>query len=73
MATALATMYGSPDWGKRFEAAHQLEQYNAQGRYLIPIAKPHGLFGAKGKVQNLRVNHRCMSLMWNLEEVYVQE
>jgi ABC-type transport system substrate-binding protein len=73
MAAALATLYGSADWNERYDAVHKLEQYNAQSRYLLPVVKPHGLFGAKGKVQNLQVNHRCMSLMWNLEEIYVQE
>jgi peptide/nickel transport system substrate-binding protein len=69
----LDDMYGVPDWATRQSAAQKLAQRLEEGKFLIPVVKPHGLFGAKGKIKNLRMNFRCTSLLWNLEELYILE
>jgi ABC-type transport system substrate-binding protein len=69
----LDQLYGAPDWAGRHDAVRQLEQRTQDSKLILPIVKPNGLFGAKGKIQNLRVNFRCTTLLWNLEELYILE
>lgn len=69
--TRLDELYRNRDWNARYQSVHQIEQSAAGQHFLLPLVKPHGLFGAKGKVQNAQVNHRCSSILWNLEELYI--
>ena len=73
MAESLDTFYSSPDWNKRYEAARKVERALSQNKLLVPIVKPDGIFAAKGKIANVNVNHRCATIMWNLEELYQVE
>jgi len=73
LAQSLDTLFSSPDWNKRYEAVRDVERSISQNKLLIPIVKPDGIFAAKGKIANVRVNHRCASIMWNLEELYQLE
>ena len=69
----LDQLYGAPDWSGRHDAARRLEQRVQEDKLILPVVKPNGLFGAKGKIQNLQVNFRCTTLLWNLEELYILE
>lgn len=69
----LDLLYGAPDLTARQDAGRQLEQRTQEAKLILPIVKPNGLFGAKGKIQNLQVNFRCTTLLWNLEELYILE
>ncbi len=73
MDADLTRLYGSSDWTTKYDAVHDLQQIMLQNNYIIPVVKPDGLFGAKGKVHNLRVSFRCATLLWNLEELYILE
>jgi len=69
MDATLDQLYAGDDSAK-YNAARQLQTILHQGRFIFPLVKPHGLFGAKGKIQNVQVNHRCSTILWNLEELY---
>jgi peptide/nickel transport system substrate-binding protein len=64
-------LQGTPS--SKFEAAQQIQQLLNQGKFMLPLVKPNGIFGAKGKIRNIRLSHRCSTLCWNLEEIFALE
>lgn len=64
-------LHGEP--GAKFEAARRIQQLMDQSNFMITLVKPHGLFGAKGKIRNIRLSHRCATMCWNLEEIFALE
>ena len=64
------SMFLSRENGSKYQAAQDAQRIMGNGSFMIPLVNPNGLYGAKGKIQNIRVNFRCPSIMWNLEELY---
>ena len=73
MDSAADKIFNSFSWQEKFKSYQQIETLLNKGKFILPLIKPHGLFGAKGKFKNLHVNFRTPSILWNLEEIYSTE